>query len=116
MPVITPTNGRVVWFTPGADFAGVQHDSKQPLMAFVCHVWGDRIVNLLVIDSVGDQYAVSSVDLVQDGDPVRSGGRYAEWMPYQKGQAAKTEAAETALAKTQAAFSEACDQPHMRKG
>lgn len=98
MPVITPTNGRIVWFTPPADFSGVQHDKTKPLAAMVVHVWGDRMVNLIVFDSNGDQYAQSSVVLVQEGDPINTNGRYAEWMPYQKGQAAKTETVEAALA------------------
>lgn len=106
MPVITPTNGRIVWFTPHTDTSkwpsGMQqHDPEQPFAAIVCHVWGDRMVNLLVTDSNGAQFPFTSVDLVQDGDYTdgfKALGRYAEWMPYQKGQAAKTEALERQVA------------------
>lgn len=91
--VIKPTNGRIVWFTPGGDFTGSWHDIQQPLPAMVCHVWGDRMVNLLVTDSNGIMWPVTSVDLVQPGDPKVYQARYCEWMPFQKGQAAKTEAA-----------------------
>jgi hypothetical protein len=98
--MIQPSNGRVVLFTPAADFAGVQHDRSKPLAAHVCHVWADRCVNLMVIDSNGDRYAQTSVLLLQDDDSPPATGCYAEWMPYQKGQAAKTEAAEAAAAKS----------------
>lgn len=97
--MIEPANGRIVWFTPGADFHGIHHDETKPLAATICHVWGDRMVNLDVIDSNGNHWPVTSVDLVQTDDDlaaVKYRGRYAEWMPYQKGQAAKTEQAERA--------------------
>lgn len=99
--MIQPSNGRVVLFTPGADFRGTWLDRMQPLTAQICHVFGDRMVNLLVTDSYGVQFPVTSVDLVQspaDLAAVQTSGRYAEWMPYQKGQAAKTEQLEQKLA------------------
>jgi len=92
--MIHPTNGRVVLFTPGDDFKGVQHDKAQPLAAQVCHVWGDRMVNLLVTDSNATLFSETSVTLLQDDDAKPELRRFAEWMPYQKGQAAKTEEAE----------------------
>jgi hypothetical protein len=85
--MITPTNGRIVWYTPGPDFAGVQHDRSKPLAASVCHVWGDRCVNLDVTDSNGAHWPVTSVTLLQDEDTGNSWGGFAEWMPFQKGQA-----------------------------
>lgn len=104
-PVITPTVGRKVWYRPS------KHDQQgpvpmqcvvgQPLDATVIAVHGDRCVNVLVTDMVGRQFPVLSVTLVQDGEtPPSDGegvpfGRYVEWMPYQKGQAAKD--ASTAL-------------------
>jgi hypothetical protein len=101
--MIIPTHGRIVWYTPAIESEGVsgdarlglvQHDKTKPLAAIVTHVWGDRCVNLTVFDSNGVAHPRTSVTLVQDGDPVNALGRYCEWMPYQKGQAAKTEAAE----------------------
>lgn len=93
--MIKPTNGRVVLFHPGANFLinGAQHDPKQLLAAHVVHVWGDRMVNLLVFDSNGTRFPVTSVQLLQDDDQPTS-DNWAEWMDYQKGQAAKTEALE----------------------
>lgn len=91
--MIKPTNGRVVLFQPGTTFKGVQLDPAQLLTAHVVHVFDDRMINLLVLDSYGTRYPVSSVQLLQEGD-VPWSDTWAEWMPYQKGQAAKTEAAE----------------------
>jgi hypothetical protein len=92
--IIKPSNGRIVWFTPGQDFKGAWHDINRPLAAMICHVWSDRMVNLDVVDSNGAHWPVTSVDLLQPGDDVAGVaklGRYCEWMPYQVGQAAKTE-------------------------
>lgn len=91
--MITPTNGRIVWFSP-ANYTG------DPLAAIVCHVHSDRMVNLLVIDSGGQTVAVTSVPLLQDDDRPPAGQRYCQWMPYQKGQAAKTEELQKAQAST----------------
>jgi len=91
--IISPTVGRVVWFWPNENSAaGLNyHDKKQPLAAHVAYVWNDRMVNLLVIDQNGKSYSFTSVALAQDGDAVQGGQSYCEWMPYQKGQAAKVE-------------------------
>jgi hypothetical protein len=76
-------------------------DNAQPLDATVLAVWGDRCINLLVIDIMGKQFPVLSCTLLQDGDePPKDAdgkaiGRYAEWMPYQTAQAAKEVAATT---------------------
>jgi hypothetical protein len=93
--MIQPSNGRVVLFQPGASFNGVQYDRTQKLAATVVHVWNDRMVNLAVFDSIGHCYAMTDVQLLQDLDEPR-GDTWCEWMPYQKGQAAKTEALEAA--------------------
>ncbi len=100
--MITPTNGRIVWYTPSrlgdvsVDCAIRQHDKTVPLAAIITHIWGDRMVNLVVFDSDGTTHARTSVTLLQDDDPKPEEGRFCAWMPYQKGQAAKTEALEKA--------------------
>jgi hypothetical protein len=57
--MITPSNGRIVWYTParigGSDRGVDQHDPLKPLAAMVVHVWGDRMVNLVVFDSDGHE-------------------------------------------------------------
>lgn len=88
--MIKPTVGRIVWFYKDKSQTNiVQYD--QPLAAQICMVWSDTLVNLHVIDANGVPHAITSVELVQPGDPVRSGSRYCEWMPYQVGQAKKEE-------------------------
>jgi hypothetical protein len=93
--MITPTIGRVVWYYP----KGMQHTS-QPHPALICYVWSDMMVNVGGFDSNGVPFADTSVLLLQDegsyGNP--GGGSWACWMPYQKGQAAKTEALEKQIA------------------
>jgi Phage protein (N4 Gp49/phage Sf6 gene 66) family len=51
------------------------------------------MVNLMVINPNGHCDVRTSVSLRQDGDPEPQGS-YCEWMPYQKGQAAKAETLE----------------------
>lgn len=106
--MITPTNGRIVWYTPYKNELlspygmGAQRDKDGniiPLAAMVVAVHGPRMVNLIVFDANGHFFPVSSRTLLQDNDPVEAvppEGGYCEWMPYQKGQAAKTEALEAA--------------------
>lgn len=100
MPLITPTIGRVLHFIPTAEYAAsrsmVFSDPSQPLAAIITYVHSDTLVNLIVMDQVGTTFDVRSVPLVQ-GDTLAGGSFYAQWMPYQKGQAAKTESLEAAM-------------------
>lgn len=89
MSVIKPTVGRVVWFFK---YTGRGH--RGPLAAHVCAVHSDRHVNLMVIDEDGTTSPEKTVTLVQGGEEAPEGD-YCCWMPYQVGQAAKTEAAES---------------------
>lgn len=102
--MIKPTVGRVVWYTPTKDEHGMYQFpclSGQPLAAIIACVHTDVMVNLTVFDANGEPHGVCSVDLIQDGQPKPDYGRYCEWMPYQKGQAAKTEQLEQKLASSQ---------------
>jgi hypothetical protein len=93
--MIEPTIGRIVWYR------GTVHDlipkNDQPLAAIVTYVWGPRLVNLAVFDPNGMSFSRTSVEFLQDGD-AQPRGNFCEWMPYQKGQAAKTEKLEAVLA------------------
>lgn len=93
--MIQPTVGRVVWFYPSG-----AKPTDQPLAAMIVCVWSDTCVNLAVFDKSGNPMVnpPTSVLLIQEGNPVPSGGFYCTWMPYQKGQAQKTEALEKQLA------------------
>lgn len=92
--VIKPTVGRVVWFYPKGYV-----DGQEPLAAIVTHVWSDTCVNLAIFDANGRPLAdpPTSVLLVQEGNPIPTGGLYCTWMPYQLGQA-KAQAAKAKAA------------------
>lgn len=95
--MIKPTVGRVVWFTPSVTDDS-RADVKQPLAAIVTYVHDDRCINLVPFAQNGDIYSGKmSVQLLQDDDPKPEGGYFASWMPFQKGQAAKTEALEAVV-------------------
>jgi hypothetical protein len=99
MSAIKPTVGRVVLFVPKTakyEF-GFCFVAGRAHAALVTAVHGDRCVNIAAFDANGKSYGFTSVTLRQTDDPAPDGD-YCEWMPYQLGQAAKTEAAEKALA------------------
>ncbi len=98
--MIKPTVGRVVWYWPSKEYdirgLGICGGDSQPFAAIITHVWSDTCVNLAIFDANGKQFARTSVFLHQEGYE-RPGEMFAEWMPYQKGQAAKTEEREKTL-------------------
>ena len=110
MTHIAPTVGRVLHFIPTADYMAGRKlafgNPAQPLAAVIAYVHSDTMVNLTVWDQNGVQFSVCSVPLVQEGrfDKIVVGSFYAEWMQYQKGQAAKTELAESELGLATKAF------------
>lgn len=83
--IITPTPGRAVWYYPSQDEINAKqfacNDPSQPLAATVAYVWGDRMINLSVLDQNGNQFRRTSVALVQPGDEPKhtSEGPFAEW-------------------------------------
>lgn len=99
--MIEPTVGRNVLFRPGrlAQNLRIHTDHKQPLVGLITFVHGSRLLNLAVFDALGRHHALTSVKLLQDDDKAEDGEPHAEWMPYQKGQAAKTEQLEAQAAK-----------------
>lgn len=95
--MIKPTVGRVVWYWPTAEDIQCRNLSvcdtgPQPFAATIACVHSDRRVALSVVDHAGKQFGLSDVMLLQVSDDGRAAPGYAQWMPYQKGQAAKTEA------------------------
>lgn len=91
--MIHPTIGRKVWYRPAGHNRtelGVWDDT-QACDATVTYVWHDRMVNLRVTGPIGAVKQYNSVQLLQDNDtaPALIHGGYAEWMPYQQGQAKK---------------------------
>jgi len=101
-PVIKPTIGRRVWFRPSAAFLAsnpilTQFNPEQPMDAGIVYVHHDHMVNLIVTDHVGKTLAVPSVALLAGhyvADEDTDVYCCCEWMPYQKSQAAKADAAE----------------------
>lgn len=91
MTIIKPTVGRVILVERGSF-------GTEIAPCLVTKVWGDRCVNAAGFNTGGTAVSFSSLVVVQEGDEVPPVGPYARWMDYQLGQAAKTEAAETALA------------------
>jgi hypothetical protein len=83
--MIEPTVGRVVWYW---DRAGFRH--QQPQSAQIAYVHSDVMVNLGVMSPAGEVHGVQDVAF-WDGEGKRPPYAHWEWMPYQKGQAAKTE-------------------------
>ena len=93
--MIKPTVGRVVWYRPGAGADSyIVRNGTDPMAAIVTAVYSDTLVNLVVFDASGTPKSRTSIRLVQEGESTDPGTAYCEWMPYQKGQAAKTEHAE----------------------
>lgn len=93
--MIKPTVGRVVWYHPGAGADSYMvRNGADPMAAIVTAVHSDTLVNLVVFDANGIPNSRTSVRLIQEGEGVEPSDRYCEWMPFQKGQAAKTEHAE----------------------
>lgn len=98
---IDPTPGRIVWFFTVVDMGWGDHiaGDDQPRAAIVTRILSPSTVNLCVFDHNGAPHPVTSVRLAQDGETTRRSDppavvgdvHWAEWMPYQKGQAAKQE-------------------------
>src|SRR5687768_11982283 len=97
--MIKPTVGRIVLFHPAPLYAeeGIPTITSAPLAALVVHVHGDGLLILTVFDSMGGTHARTYVTLIQAGEDAPE-GEYCEWMPYQLGQAAKTEELQKKLA------------------
>ncbi len=92
--MIKPTIGRVVWYYPHGK---TQVDAgEQPHAGIIAYVHSDTMLNIGYFDQNGVAESSTSVQLVQDGDLIPESG-FCCWMPYQKGQAAKTEALEAKL-------------------
>ncbi len=111
--MIRPTVGRVLHFYRYHD----SHGHQGPHAAIVAFVHSDALVNLMICRENGQPYGERNIPLIQDDQepPKRT---YCCWMPFQIGQAAKTEAAEKALADSLAAPGEEQeeDHPHKKKG
>lgn len=112
-PKITPTIGRMMWLHPNGvkqdqDVTGIgcQHpdgsECTAPLPAIVVKVndTGGKRVNVAAFTHSGKPRRFLNVPIVQDGEkPPERKEVYLTWMPYQIGQAAKTEALQATMNK-----------------
>ncbi len=97
--IIKPTVGRKIWYTPRAGDLNPVKLGDQPFDATIVFVHDDNYVNLAVQDHAGNHHTMLMVRLLQEGEAPDPEGGNAYWMPYETGQAAKTEAAEKAVTK-----------------
>ena len=89
MSTITPTIGRKVWLYTAAQSP---QDSKQAFDATVIFVHPSGLVNLYFVNHWGTAGSLSSVQLRDPQEDDKHGVEtYATWMPYQVGQAKKSE-------------------------
>lgn len=95
-PLIRPTIGRVVlvFNRPG------NLRPLSPEAALIAYVHNDSLINVGGFSHEGSTFNLTSLPLDNgDGKQFAAGVTHAEWMPYQKGQAAKTEALESQLSR-----------------
>lgn len=89
--LIKPTVGRVVLFHPSSNESDSTFAPAEICAAVIARVFSDEMVNLAVFDADGKSHSFTSVPLVQGDAQPPEGGRWCEWMPFQKGQAARTD-------------------------
>jgi hypothetical protein len=96
--MITPTIGRMVWYWPhGREVP----EGTQPFSAQIAYVHSVDVINIGYLDANGESHNAMGVRLLQEGEAPFARTAYCEWMPYQKGQAAKTEALERQILGTE---------------
>ena len=96
---IAPTVGRVVYFTPASTSPLIRDYKSGVCTALITAVHNDNCVNLAVFDANGQHHSrcsVCHVSTVPADDDAKKYDTW-DWMPYQKGQAAKTEQLEAKL-------------------
>lgn len=107
--MIEPGIGRIVHFYPAGHAPGAL-----PHAAMVVGISSERVINLAIWDHEGHHYHGTDVQLLQDDDVPTEGHCHAEWMPFQKGQAAKTEALQAQLAAPPAPAPQPAPQPQQQ--
>lgn len=85
--MIQPTVGRIVWFWPNGPVP-----DTQPTAAVITFVHHAHLVDLYVLPGRGQLAVPHEFIFLAHTDGERAEGQqFCEWMPYQKGQAAKEE-------------------------
>lgn len=90
--MIEPTIGRIVWFYQGkAKANNIADNGDQPMTAQIIYVHNPRLVSLDITDHRGTHHSKAKVKLMQGDEDFTPVEDWCEWMPFQKGQAAKTD-------------------------
>lgn len=97
MSRITPTVGRSLLYVLANTTSGFAGNGGQECACILADVNDDGTINVCVFDANGMPHPRQRVRLMQDGESA-PGGDYCKWMPFQVGQAKKTEALESELA------------------
>lgn len=88
--MIAPTVARSLHYHPHSD----EGYGRSTLAAILAGVNSDGTINLGVFTRTGGLFSRTNVTLVQEGDTAPQDRGFAAWMPYQVGQAQKTDAVE----------------------
>lgn len=93
---IEPTIGRVVHYyhrDPAHDDPETEAPIIGPQTALLCGINEDGTINVCHFDDQGNARPATNILLIQDedGEPDEETLSWCEWMPFQKGQAQKTE-------------------------
>lgn len=89
-PVINPTVGRILYYTPGVDDPWMSRQYA-PFAAIIARVNSDNTVNLGVLDGSGHCNPRPNVTLIQGALIAEPEKAYCTWMDYQRGQAARSD-------------------------
>jgi hypothetical protein len=89
--MIKPTVGRVVHYHPPLTDHRALVLQGEPLAAIIAFVHSDTLINILLIYHDGTTEGRKNVRLEQDTPLDNATEDLCRWMPYQTGQAAKTE-------------------------
>jgi hypothetical protein len=115
---ITPTVGRVVlvFFAAGTNLPGyaLPSDPATPIPGLITYVHSESCISIAAFDVSGVSLPLISVQLLQEGDERPDRSCWAEWMPYQIGQAKKAEDREHDAKQLAVAESRASESAGMR--
>lgn len=92
--MIKPTVGRVILVRnrPGNRVPTRAEDHPHGEEAgIIAYVHNDRLINVACFTNWGQHAPLVNIRLLQPGDEVPKNEVYAEWMPFQKGQAGRAE-------------------------
>lgn len=98
MTNIVPTVGRMILFHPPRNSTKHGFEPNAICAATIAKVLPDGRLNLGVLDGNGVNHSMTEVPLIQEGEPQPENGYWAEWMAFQRHQAAEIEASEQQVA------------------